>query len=241
VTSPVSEVRHCGMRGTTRAATAIFCALLVGAAMLSPQQFSGQQVPNPFPSGESMLSLITQRQEDIQSQFKTYLFKDDATVYTLDKEGQLRHQRTETCYLRPSERELFALHMGDKHQPIEVRFTDILGKSRLTPLRWENRNEQRVIVYAFEPKSLPKDNGGPGSRIAGNLKGTVWVNPADGGIVRIEFQSVSALSLGFLESLKALDGFVEMHRTEQGVWLPLHQELGCARQKRRPICYGHQI
>jgi len=105
VTSPVSEVRLCGVRGTTGAATAIFCALLVGATMLSPQQFSGQRVPNPFPSGESMVSLITQRQQDIQSQFKTYLFKDDATVYTLDRKGQLRHQRTETCYLRPSEQD----------------------------------------------------------------------------------------------------------------------------------------
>jgi len=172
-----------------------------------------------------MLSLITQRQEDIQSQFKTYLFKDDATVYTLDRKGQHRHQRTETCYFRTSEQELFALHIGDEHQPIEVRFTDILGKSRLTPLRWENRSELRVIVYAFEPKSLPTDNGDPGGRIAGNLKGTVWVNPADGGIVRMEFHSVSALSLGFLGSVKALDGFVEMHRTEHDVWLPLHQEL----------------
>jgi len=82
-----------------------------------------------------------------------------------------------------------------------------------------------VIVYAFEPKSLLKDHGDLGSRIAGNLKGTVWVSPADGGIVRLEFQSVSALSLGFLRSVKALDGFVEMQRTEQGVWLPLRQEF----------------
>jgi len=172
-----------------------------------------------------MLSLITQRQEDIQFQFKTYLFKDDATVYTLDRKGQLRHQRTETCYLRPSEQELFALHVGDNHKPTEVLFSDILRKSRLTPLRWESREEQRVIVYAFEPKSLLKDHGNLGSRIAGNLKGTVWVSPSDGGIVRMEFQSVSALSLGFLGSVKALDGLVEMQRTEDGVWLPLHQEF----------------
>ena len=172
-----------------------------------------------------MLSLVTQRQEESQSQFKTYLFKDDATVYTLDKKGQLRHQRTETCYLRPSEQELFALHFGDNRKPTEVLFTDILGKSRLTPLRWESRKEQRVIVYAFEPKSLLKDHGNLGSRIAGNLKGTVWVSPADGGIVRMEFRSVSALSLGFLGSVKALDGFVEMQRTDHGVWLPFHQEF----------------
>lgn len=219
------SVRRCGVRVTTRAATAIFGALLFGAAMLSPQQFSGQQVPNPFPSGEWMLSRIAQRQEDIQSQFKTYLFKDDSTVYTLDKKGQLRHQRAETCYLSPSERKLFALHLGDNQKPTEILFTDILGKSRLTPLRWESGKEQRVIVYAFEPKSLLKDHGNLASRIAGNLKGTVWVSPADGGIVRMEFQSVSAPSRRFLGSVNALDGFVEMHRTEHGVWLPVHQEF----------------
>jgi outer membrane lipoprotein-sorting protein len=104
-------------------------------------------------------------------------------------------------------------------------FADIILKSRFTPLRWENVSGVPTVVYSFEPKAQPTRHGTSEDKIAGDLKGTMWVDPEDGEIVRMEFVSVSSLSLGVLVNVKGFQGFVEQRKINGEVWLPSRQDF----------------
>lgn len=104
-------------------------------------------------------------------------------------------------------------------------FADIILKSRFTPLRWDTVGGILTVVYSFAPKSQPARHGSSEEKVAGDLKGTMWVDPEDGGIVRMEFISVSPLSLGFLVNVKGFQGFVEQRKVNGEVWLPSRQDF----------------
>ena len=104
-------------------------------------------------------------------------------------------------------------------------FADIILKSRFTPLRWDTVGGVSTVVYSFAPKSQPARHGSSEEKIAGDLKGTMWVDPEDGEIVRMEFISVSPLSLGFLVNVKGFQGFVEQRKVNGEVWLPSRQDF----------------
>jgi hypothetical protein len=104
-------------------------------------------------------------------------------------------------------------------------FADIILKSRFTPLRLDTVKGVATVVYSFVPKSQPAQHGSSEQKIAGDMKGTMWVDPEDGEIVRMEFISVSSLSLGFLVNVKGFQGFVEQRKVNGEVWLPSRQDF----------------
>jgi hypothetical protein len=114
---------------------------------------------------------------------------------------------------------------GKVHPKNTLLFADIILKSRFTPLRSDQTTGKRMIVYAFEPKLPPPGHGDLGSRIAGDMKGKMWISPDDAAIVRMEFTSVSALSRGFLGKVKNFDGYIEQQPVHDDIWLPSHQEF----------------
>jgi outer membrane lipoprotein-sorting protein len=116
---------------------------------------------------------------------------------------------------------------GEVHPKNDILFSDIILKSRFTPLRWDDIHEKRMIVYAFKPKSPPRRQGDLAGKVAGDMEGTMWISPDDAEIARMEFASVSSLSLGlgFLGSVKGFGGFIEQQKVHDEIWLPSHQEF----------------
>ena len=116
---------------------------------------------------------------------------------------------------------------GEVHPKNDILFSDVILKSRFTPLRWDDIHGKRMIVYAFEPKSPPQRQGNLAGKVAGDMKGTMWISPDDAEIARMEFTSVSSLSLGlgFLGSVKGFEGFIEQQKVHDEIWLPSHQEF----------------
>jgi hypothetical protein len=116
---------------------------------------------------------------------------------------------------------------GEVHPKNDILFSDIILKSRFTPLRWDGIHGKRMVVYAFEAKSSPRRQGSLAGRVAGDMKGTMWISPDDAEIARMEFTSVSPLSLGLglLGSVKGFTGFIEQQRVHDEIWLPSHQEF----------------
>lgn len=119
---------------------------------------------------------------------------------------------------------------AQKHEAIHPKdrmlFADVIARSNFTPLRWEDINGLRTIVYVFEPKSTSQPKGTLTDRIAGDLKGKMWVSPEEGEVVRVEFSSVSSLSLGmgFLGNVKSFQGFTEQLKFHGEIWMPTRQE-----------------
>jgi hypothetical protein len=64
-------------------------------------------------------------------------------------------------------------------------------------------------------------------RIAGDMKGKMWISVDEQEVVRAEFENVSRLTLGLgiLGSVKTFQGFVEQAKVHGQIWLPRHQEF----------------
>jgi hypothetical protein len=104
-------------------------------------------------------------------------------------------------------------------------FADIILKSQFTPLRWEDVDGTPAVVYSFAPKAQPPRHGASDQKIAGDLKGTMWINPEAAEVVRMDFSSVSPLGLNFLVNVKSFQGFVEQRKVSGEVWLPRRQDF----------------
>jgi len=141
-------------------------------------------------------------------------------------EGDLRKQEKE-IERKIQEDEKKAQKQDVIHPKNSILFTDIVLRSRFTPLFWEDFQGKRMIVFAFEPKARVEHRGELTGRIAGDMKGKMWISPEDAAIARVEFSSVSALSLGmgFLGHIKGFEGFVEQRPMRNNVWLPSHQDF----------------
>jgi hypothetical protein len=116
---------------------------------------------------------------------------------------------------------------GGVHPKNNLLFADIVVKSRFTPLRWDQLTGKRVVVYQFEPKATPRGKGDLTTRIAEDLKGSMWIAPDDAEILRVEFANVSPLTFGygFLGDAKRFAGYVDQRKVHDEVWLPSHQEF----------------
>lgn len=110
------------------------------------------------------------------------------------------------------------------HPKSQMIFSSIIAQSTFTPLRWEQRDGLKTVVYSFEPKSTSRPRGDLSERIAQDLKGKMWISPEEKEIVRIEFASVSSLSLGLLGNVKGFQGFTEQHKFHGEIWMPTRQE-----------------
>jgi hypothetical protein len=117
---------------------------------------------------------------------------------------------------------------AQKHEAIHPKdrmlFADVIARSNFTPLRWEDIKGLRTIVYVFEPKSTSQPKGSLTDRIAGDLKGKMWISPEEEEVVRVEFASVSSLGMGFLGNVKSFQGFTEQQKFHGEIWMPTRQE-----------------
>lgn len=101
---------------------------------------------------------------------------------------------------------------------------DIIAQSTFTPLHWEQWDGLNTVVYQFSPKSVSLPRGNLTEKITRDLKGKMWISPAEKEVVRIEFASVSPLSLGLLGNVKGFHGFAEQQKVHGGIWMPVRQE-----------------
>src|SRR5579863_8100139 len=104
-------------------------------------------------------------------------------------------------------------------------FADIILKSRFEPLHWEDVDGTPTVVYSFAPKEQPLRHGTSDDKIASDMKGKMWINPAAAEIIRMEFSSVSPLGLNFLTSVKSFQGVVDQREINNEVWMPSRQDF----------------
>jgi hypothetical protein len=183
--------------------------------------------PETFPDSAALIAAVIRHEKAIDLELQPLVFKDDITVSALDAAGQLRGARTETRYFSASTYRPFALHITTNGKSLNIPFSEILAKSRLVPLQWSKLDGTPVIVFSFEPQSHVAKHRDLESRVAGDLKGTVWVSPNDASIVRFEFRTVLPISLGwgYLGKIDSLEGSLEMRESAGNLWLPARQEL----------------
>lgn len=110
------------------------------------------------------------------------------------------------------------------HPKDQILFAEIIARSNFTPLRWDQVNGATVVVYAFEPKSKSRPTGNLTEKIAGDLKGKMWISPEEKEVLRIEFASVSPLSLGLLGNVKGFQGVTDQQKFHGELWMPTRQE-----------------
>jgi hypothetical protein len=116
---------------------------------------------------------------------------------------------------------------GEVKPKESLLFADIILKSKFTPVRWEEHEGKRLMVYTFEPKEAVAKQGDLMDRIAGDMKGKMWISADDEEVVRMEFTGVSELSLGWglMGNVKGFEGYVEQKRIRGEAWLPSHEEF----------------
>lgn len=154
--------------------------------------------------------------------FSLHIRHDGKTISDADLQKQQNAiEKKLQAYERKEEKQ------GEVHPKDTLLFADIVLKSRFTPLRWDEMDGKRVVVYAFEASNTPANHGDLISRIAGDMKGKMWISPDDEEILRMEFSSVAPLSVGMgvLGNVKNFDGYLEQRKVHDEVWLPSHEEF----------------
>jgi len=110
------------------------------------------------------------------------------------------------------------------HPKDQILFADIIARSSFTPLQWQEINGLRTVVYDFQPKSTARPKGSLADKIAGDLKGKMWISPDEREVVRIEFASVSSFGMRLLGNVKGFQGFTEQRKFHGELWMPSRQE-----------------
>jgi len=243
------------LRGSVQGALGLVVSAFL-ATVLSSQTTLPSADPT-FPDTAELLAQVVQDQKKIESLLSQYTFTDETTVFTLDKNGNVRNQHTDTYYLAPTAYEFFSLHVShdgkavsqknldEQQKKIEKQmkederkaqrnetihpksrmiFSDIIAQSTFTPMRWEQREGLNTVVYSFQPKSTSRPRGNLAEKVAGDLKGKMWISPDEKEIVRVEFVSVSSLSLGLLGNVKGFQGFADQQKMHGELWMPIRQE-----------------
>jgi len=203
--------------------TAALCVL--SAPLLARDDTNDQA--KTFPDTDALLATVVQRERAAELELQSLVFKDAVTVSAFDATGQLHATRTDTRYFNAFGYHPFAVHMTTNGKSLNIPFSEILARSRLVPLQWSELDGTPVIVFSFEPQSSDVKHGDVESRLAGDLKGTIWVTPSDPSIVRFEFHSVRTISLawGFEGSIDSVEGLVQMQKGASNLWLPARQQL----------------
>jgi outer membrane lipoprotein-sorting protein len=110
------------------------------------------------------------------------------------------------------------------HPKDRLLFADIIARSKFTPTGWDSIDGWNTVVYSFEPKSMARPKGELLDRIAGDLKGKMWISPEEKEVVRIQFTSVAGLGMGVLGNVKGFSGVTEQRKFHGELWMPVRQE-----------------
>jgi hypothetical protein len=205
--------------------TGLFFLLFLSLSMLAADDARGQT--KPFPDSAALLAAVVQHERATDPEMQSLVFEDHVAVSGLDASGHLLSTRTEICYFNAIEYRPFALHIATNDKSLTIPFLEILGRSRLVPLQWSQIDETPVVVFSFEPQSPIDKHGDLKSRVASDLRGTVWISPSDASIVRLDFRTVLPISLGWghLGTIDSLNGFVQLREGANNLWLPARQQL----------------
>jgi hypothetical protein len=151
--------------------------------------------------------------------FTLHVSHDGKPVSQGDTEGQIKKMEQ-----RMKEDERKAQRNETIHPQGQMILADIITRSNFTPIRREQMNGLETIAYSFEPRATSRSQGNLVERISGDLKGTMWVNPDEKAVVRVEFASVSSLSFGLLGTVKGFHGVTERQKMLGDLWCPTRQE-----------------
>ena len=93
-----------------------------GIAVCLSLPLEAQDAPSasaqPFPDTDALISRVASRQKDVEALFAQYTFTDKTTVYTLDKNGAVHSQHTDTYYVTPTPYQIFTLHISHDGKPL---------------------------------------------------------------------------------------------------------------------------
>jgi len=151
--------------------------------------------------------------------FTLHVSHDGKPVSQGDTEGQIKKMEQ-----RMKEDERKSQRNETIHPQGQMILADIITRSNFTPIRWEQIDGLNTVVYSFEPRATSRSQGNLVEKISGDLKGTMWVNPDEKEVVRVEFASVSSLSFGLLGNVKGFHGVTERQKVHGDLWCPTRQE-----------------
>jgi hypothetical protein len=136
-----------------------------------------------------------------------------------DKNVEKRVREIEKA-LAERERKREASRPGDDNRRVSI--ADMFRASRLLNPRRERFRGREMIVFDFEPNPAHKPQKDI-EKFAGKTVGTIWIDPADRQVARIEARLVEAYKVGggLLASLSQGSSFVlEQDRVNNEIWLP---------------------
>lgn len=102
------------------AGTRLFISFVIGlcGALFCFLGWAAAQTPNSFPDTDPLVQRVVQHQKEVESLLNAYTFTDKQTVYTLDKNGDVRSQHTDTYYVTPTPYESFVIHVAHDGKPV---------------------------------------------------------------------------------------------------------------------------
>lgn len=109
----------------------------------------------------------------------------------------------------------------------DVGISTFLKACEFVAPRRERLGGREVIVFDFRPRPGFKPSS-RGESIVSKLAGTIWVDPADRQVMRLEGRLVESFKMGggLFASVKPGSAFVfEQARMEDGVWLPRFSQV----------------
>jgi hypothetical protein len=145
----------------------------------------------------------------------------------LSADEQAKEDRNVEKRVREIEKELAerdrkreASRPGDDGRRVSI--ADMFRASKLLNPRRERFRGREMIVFDFEPNPAHKPKKDI-EKFAGKTVGTIWIDPADRQVARIEARLVEAYKVGggLLASLSQGSSFVlEQDRVNDEIWLP---------------------
>ena len=116
---------------------------------------------------------------------------------------------------------------GEDEDGRKFSLVKLFKSSRFVNPRRERFRERDVIVFDFEPD--PALKGGKGlEKFGGKQQGTVWIDPNDKQVVRVESRFIEALKIGggLVGSLREGSTFVlEATHVNNEIWLPAQIDI----------------
>ncbi len=111
----------------------------------------------------------------------------------------------------------------------DVGIATFLRACELVSPRRERFDARETIVFDFRPRASfrPRTRG---ESIVSKLAGTIWVDPTDRQVMRLEAKFIEGFKVGGgLAAIKSGSAFVfEQTRLEDGVWLPRFSQVNVA-------------
>jgi hypothetical protein len=116
---------------------------------------------------------------------------------------------------------------GEETDDDDIGITTFLRATELVAPRSERFRDRDTVVFDFRPRANFKAKSRAES-IVSKLAGTVWIDPADRQVMRLEAHFAEGFKMGggLLASIKPGSAFVfEQARMPDGVWLPRFSQV----------------